>query len=169
MQNPPSSLNLSQAQHLAWLHQQPAPETTREALGRLLETARHSMDSLDAGQLVAAQTRLEDVLIQTLIAMKTLDVDPEAALQRALHRLQDSQGDRAFHVFADHVEVRVHGEVRGEWPLYVQSDYEAVLILARDLGCNVIHEEAAQLGLFTPISQKSEAYAGPIESSTHPA
>jgi hypothetical protein len=144
-----TAMSLNQAQHLAWLRQNPAPATSREALGRLLETARLSLEALDTDHIVTAQNTLEDVLIQTLVAMKTMSLQPDQALQRALSRMQDAWGKRAFHIFSDHVEIRVQDELRGEWPLYTLHEYNQALSLARELGCDVIHEEACQLGLFT--------------------
>jgi hypothetical protein len=141
-------LTLTQAQHLAWLHQQPAPSTIREALSRLQETVRQCQEALDAERLVAAQTLLEDSHLQLLVALKAFDLQPEPALQRALARLKEGADKRAFHIFSDRVEVRVGQDVRGEWPLYSQQDYDIALRLAHELGCTVIHEEACQLGLF---------------------
>lgn len=140
--------NLNQAQEQAWHCQQPLPATSREALGRLLEIMRGSLEAYDAGQVVPAQTALEDSLIQLLIAMKTFSLQPDAALQRALERLQTASSQRAFHIFSDRVEIRAQGEVRGTLPLDSESDYESALQLARELGCDVIHEEASQLELF---------------------
>lgn len=142
-----SSVSLSQAQQWAWLYQQPVPETMRQALGRLQETVRQCQDALENGQLVSAQTLLEDSQLQVLVAMKACDIQPELALQRALSRLKDAD-KRAFHIYADRVEIKVGLEVRGEWPIYSQHDYEAALRLAHELGCSAIHEEACQLGLF---------------------
>jgi hypothetical protein len=65
-----------------------------------------------------------------------------------LDRLKGGNAQGAFHIFADRVEIHAQGEIRGEWFLYGQSDYEAALNLARELGCDVIHEESCQLGLF---------------------
>ncbi len=141
-------VTLTQAQHLAWLRQNPAPATSREALGRLMETTRLCLEAFDEDQLLSAQNNLENVLIQTLIAMKSLNIQPDQALQRALARMQDNWGKRAFHIFEDRVELRVQGEIRGEWPLYSQQDYQMALNLARELSCDVVHEEACQLGLF---------------------
>jgi hypothetical protein len=139
---------LAQAQHLAWLRQHPTPATSHEALGRLLETTRLCLKSFEEEQLLTTQNTLEDVLIQTLIAMKSLSIQPDQALQRALERIQNTQAKRAFHIFTDRVEIRVQGETRGEWPLYSQHDYQQALNLARELDCDLIHEEACQLGLF---------------------
>lgn len=147
----PQTVTLNQAQHLAWLRQQVTPATSREALGRLVETARLSLEAFDQDQLLTTQNTLEDVMIQTLIAMKSLSIQPDQALQRALERLQDNQGKRAFHIFTDRVEIRVQGDIRGEWPLYSQHDYQQALTLAHELGCDVIHEEACQLGLFSHV------------------
>jgi hypothetical protein len=148
MPTPQAPVTLTQAQHMAWLRQNPAPETSREALGRLMETTRLCMEAFDGDQLLSAQNGLEDVLIQTLIAMKSLSIQPDQALQRALSRLDENSGKRAFYIFEDRVELRVQGEIRGEWPLYSQQDYQMALSLARELNCDVIHEEACQLGLF---------------------
>ncbi len=145
MQTP---IDLNQAQTLAWLHQGPVPATSREALGRLSETLRQGVDAFDQGQLIACQSALEDTLLQTLIAMRAFDLQPEAALQRALNRLQHSGEQRAFHLFADRVEIWAQGELRGEWPLYSQADYDAALRLGRELGCEVIDRDTRQLELF---------------------
>lgn len=148
MPAPQAPVNLTQAQHMAWLRQSPAPATSREALGRLMETTRLCLEAFDTDQLLSAQNNLEDVLIQLLVAMKSLNIQPDQALQRALARLDDNSGKRAFHIFEDRVELRVQGEIRGEWPLYSQQDYQMALNLARELNCDVLHEEACQLGLF---------------------
>ena len=146
-----TAISLNQAQHLAWLRQNPAPATSREALGRLLETTRQCLEAFDGEQLVTAQSTLEDVLVQTLVAMRTLNIQPNHGLHRALDRLQEAGGKRAFHIFTDRVEIRVQSDIRGEWPLYSQNDYDQALNLARELGCDVIHEEACQLGLFNHV------------------
>jgi hypothetical protein len=148
MQKP---VTLTHAQQLAWLHQDPAPATSREALGRLQETIHQCVAMFEAEQVITAQTLLEDSLIQTLVAMRSLGIQPEQALRRTLNRLQGASGQRAFHIFPDRVEIRAQGELRGEWPLFSQADYEAALRLARELGCDVIHEEASQLGLFARV------------------
>lgn len=141
-------LTLTEAQRLACLQQKNAFATSREALGRLLETARFALESFDEEQLLTTQTSLEDALVRTLIAMKTLNMQPDQALHRALVRLREGNPQGAFHIYADRVEIQAQGEIRGEWTLYSQSDYEAALHLARELGCAVIHEESCQLGLF---------------------
>jgi hypothetical protein len=142
-----TSLSLTEAQRLACM-QQGSPATSREALGRLLETARFALESFDENQLLTTQASLEDALIRTLIAMKSLNIQPEQALGRALDRMKAGNPQGAFHIYADRVEIKAQGEIRGEWILYSQSDYEAALHLARELGCAVIHEESCQLGLF---------------------
>jgi len=142
--------DLKSAQDWAWQHQSLAPETASEALGRLYETVRLLRQSFEESQLLKSQSLLEDTLVQTLISMQSLSMNPDAALARGLERLRgDDSPERAFHVFSDHVEIRVHGESRGQWPLYSQGDYDSALKLARDLGCDVIHEDACQLGLFS--------------------
>lgn len=153
--------NLASAQNFAWLHQSPVPRTSREALGRLLETTRLCLDTFDDDQWLASQTLLEDVLIQTLVAMHSLNINPDSALQRALGRLQTHEEQKAFHIFTDRVEIRVQGEVRGEWPLYTQPDYDVALKLARELGCDIIHEEAYQLGLFSHAGRLGAPLAHP--------
>lgn len=142
---------LSDIQHLAWLHQPAPPKTNREAVSRLLETVRCCLRDLDDDQLVSGQERLEDTLLHALIAMKSLGMNPDQALQRALSRLQLATDSRTFHIFPDRVEIRVLHEVRGEWPLYEQRDLESALRMARELGCDVVYEEAHQLELFAHV------------------
>ncbi len=142
------ALTLTEAQQLAWLQQGAAPVTSREALGRLLETTRLALESFDEDQLLTTQASLENALLRALVAMKSMNMDPDQSLKRALDRLKGGNTQGAFHIFADRVEIHAQGEIRGEWFLYGQSDYEAALNLARELGCDVIHEESCQLGLF---------------------
>lgn len=158
--------SLAEAQRLAWLRQSPTTATSREALGRLLETTRLALDSFDADQLLSTQNCLEDALVRTLIAMKSLNMQPDHALQRALGRLKSGNTQGAFHIFADRVEIHAQGEIRGEWNLFSQSDYEAALRLARELGCDVIHEESCQLGLFQHIRLHQSEQLNLLESST---
>ncbi len=133
---------------MASLHHQSSPTTSREALGRVLESARFALESFDADQLLTTQGSLEDTLLRVLVAMNSLNIQPELALQRALSRLKEGSSQGTFHIFVDRVEIHAHGEMRGEWPLYSQSDYEAALRLAHELGCTVVHEDSCQLGLF---------------------
>ena len=143
-------MDLKQAQQLAWLHAE-HPETSREALARLRETLRASEDALASGQLVAGQSRLEDALIQVLVAMHTFNLDAEPGFARALSRLQAAPGQKAFHLFTDRLEIRVGGETRGGWPLTSEADRQAACRLARELGCDIRFEEADQLALFNPL------------------
>jgi hypothetical protein len=146
---PISHVNLKSAQDWAWASQKQTPETASEALGRLYETVRLLLRTFEDAQLLKSQSLLEDSLLQTLVAMRSLSMDPDAALNRGLQRLRcGNESERAFHIFSDHVEIRVHGESRGQWPLYSQGDYDAAISLARDLGCDIVHEDACQLGLF---------------------
>ncbi len=133
---------------MASLHRQSSPTTSREALGRVLESARFALESFDADQLMTTQISLEDTLIRVLVAMNSLNIQPELAMQRALSRLQEGHAQGTFHIYVDRVEIQAQGEIRGEWPLYSQSDYEAALRLAHELGCTVVHEDSCQLGLF---------------------
>jgi hypothetical protein len=151
---PAASLSdLQAAQTWAWLHQlnqQTAPATSHEALGRLHETVRLLLQVFEDKQLLRTQSLLEDTLVQALTAMQTLNMNPDSALARGLARLRGGdEPRRAFHIFSDRVEIRVHGESRGQWSLYSQGDYEGALKLARDLDCDIIHEDACQLGLFS--------------------
>ncbi len=150
--------DLASAQQIAILHESKPALTVREAIGRFSETARLCLESLDAGQWVTAQELLEDSLIQTLLAMRSLDVNPDHALRRGLTRLEKGTERRAFHIFADRVEIRVHDDIRGEWPIYTQADYDNALKLAYELGCNVVHKDGQQLGLFGPLPERAENF-----------
>ncbi len=143
-------MQLNDAQITAWGQQQPPPQTTQEALGRLHETVQNCLKAFQGDQLVHTQAHLEDTLLQTLVAMRSLGLEADRGLMRALARGKQSVEQRFFLIFPDRVEIRVAGEYRGGWPLYTQDDYAATLQVARDLRCEVQHTDAQQLDLFRP-------------------
>lgn len=139
---------LDDIQKLVWLKQGAKPETNREVLARLSEGAKVCLNAFSDNQLVKAQAALDDLLVHVFIAMQSLELRPSQAIQRALSRMEKYPDNRFFHVYTDRVEIRVNKEVRGAWPIYTMSDYQAALRLAHELECDVIHEEAYQLELF---------------------
>ncbi len=140
-------MDLNQAQQSAWLQQPTPPETSREALGRLKEGIRLCLGAFEEGKVLLSQQQLENILADVLVAMHTFNLQAGPAFERALARRRQDRR-RAFHVYADRVEIRVGPELRGTWPLTSQQEYEAALQLALELGCDVVHEEALQLPLF---------------------
>lgn len=140
--------HLEEAQAMAWAQQPAPPNTSREALARLAETVQRGLEAFDGDRLLQAQSLLEDSLSQVLVALKSLGIEAEPGLKRALARLLVQPGQRAFHVFEDRVEIWADGECRGTWPLYTEEDYRNVSKLALELGCPLIHQEARQLELF---------------------
>lgn len=141
-------MHLQEAQETVWSQQNPAPQTTQEALGRLLKTVQGALESFESDQLVQAQMGLEDGLVQVLVAMRTLGLDPERGLMRAMTRMRQTPGKRIFLIYPDRVEIRVSGEYRGGWPLYTDDDYAATLQVARELRCDIVHTDAKQMDLF---------------------
>lgn len=141
-------MQLQEAQNTVWVQQTPSPQTTQEALGRLNETLQQCLEAFQANQLIQAQMSLEDTLAQTLIAMKSLGIEAERGLLRAVARMRQSPGQRFFIIYPDRVEIRVSGEFRGGWPLFTHDDYVATLQVARELQCEILHTDAQQLDLF---------------------
>lgn len=140
---------LDQIQKMIWLKQPPLPETNLEVLAKLSDSARICLQAFEHDQVVQAQSTLEDILVQVFIAMRVLQLKPSMALERALTRLDNQKNEiRIFHVYADRVEIRVNHEVRGQWPLYTLNDYQSTLRLAKELNCDLIHEDTCQLTLF---------------------
>lgn len=142
------SLSLQEAQNLANLYEQSLTDTTKESLSRLQESIRYAVQCFENEQWLSTQTALEEAMIRLLVAMSRLNMEAEPAFQRAINRLKSAKLSGTFHIFEDRAELWVQNEVRGEWPLYTEAEYKALLRLAQDLGCPVIHEEACQLGLF---------------------
>ncbi len=147
-------MTLEEAQQTLWIHQQDTPKTTQEALARASQAMIECIGAFQNDELIMVQTRLEDTLVQILMVMKTLNVSPDCALERAITRgVQTTvQQQRAFHIYGDRVDIQVGGELRGGWPLYTHEDYEAVVALARTFGCEVTHHDSQQLALFKATS-----------------
>ncbi len=146
-------MQLDEALNMIWAQQVVRPQTSKEALGRLSESIRYCLEAFEQDQLVHTQVLLEDTLPQILIAMKTLGIEPSAALRRAMSRMSQQSNQRAFHIYPDRVEIWAEGECRGNWPLYSDEDYRNVTRLARELGCEIIHSDSRQLGLFQNVKE----------------
>jgi hypothetical protein len=142
-------MHLSDAQLAAWSGLADLPETTRDAMGQLAETSRRCMEAYGEDRLVEAQMALEDTLLRTFIAMKSMGINAEDGMKRALARLEaQSKEQRVFHIFPDRVEILVGSESRGGWPLYTEEDLELALQTAQSLGCDVEYRDGRQLGIF---------------------
>lgn len=135
-----------------WQLQPHPPKTVLDSLARIQTTVDSCIQAFQGNQWVMAQTLLEDTLAQALIATKMLDIQPDRALNRAIGRMREAASQQVFHIYADRVEIRVGSELRGGWALYTQDDYENAIQVAHTLGCDIIHHEAYQLGLFQSAS-----------------
>ena len=135
-----------------WLYQNDADKirtgSARQELARLKEAVHAACDALDAERLTEYQQALEDALFHLLPALRLMGIAPDEGLRRAWLRTRASAEEKAFHVFGDRLEVRVGEETRGTWPLFTQEDYQALVSMARELGCPVVHHDTRQLELF---------------------
>ncbi len=142
-------MHLEAAQKNLWIHQQEAPRTTQEALARVSQALLDCINAFQEDQLVEAQISLEDTLAQVLIALKSMNIQADRAVERCIERMEKAGAEgRVFHIYKDRVEIQVGMEIRGGWPLFSNEDYEAALALARTFGCEVAYHEAQQLNLF---------------------
>lgn len=142
-------MHLEEAQQNLWIHQQDVPKTTQESLARVSQVLLNCINAFQGDRLIEAQTALEDTLAQVLIALKSMNVQADRAVERCIKRMEKEDSDgRIFHIYKDRVEIQVGLETRGGWPLFSNEDYEAALALARTFGCDVVYHEAQQLDLF---------------------
>jgi hypothetical protein len=145
--------SLQQATLHCWETLTEHPQTLKEALTVLKQSAEKAERRFEEGHWPEAQSKLEETLIHTLLALKTFELDAEASFQRALFRLSHKAGQQEpplVKVFADRVELWAEGEYRGGWTLFSNEDHKAALLMAQELGYDVSPEAEAnnQLHLF---------------------
>ena len=163
----PSPSSLDSIVEALWQQQETPPETTQAALAQLSDTMLRCVGGFAAGQVVETQRLLDDTLVQVLLSMKTMNMNPDLALERSLARQESATQPprRKFHLYRDRLEVHVGDQLRGGWPLYSQADVDAVVALARTFECDIHHHDAEQLDLFVPSadSTSTEPPLAPLE------
>jgi hypothetical protein len=124
--------------------------TGRASLSQAIHSLQEALGHLENDQFVQAQMGLEAALLDMLLAMQLLGINPEAALQRAVSRLETAsrQDERVLIVYPDRVELRSEGECRGTWPVFSDDEVCHYIDMAYELGCRVVHADARQTGLF---------------------
>ncbi|MBX2860566.1 MAG: hypothetical protein KTR14_04990 [Vampirovibrio sp.] len=143
------SKTIREVQQEAWISVAEPPQTTRQGLEALQQKVAKCLEQLQDEQLPQCQSSLEDALLQTLVAMKTMNLDADRGFERAVARQQvTSLRQRAFHVYPDRVEIWAGAEIRGGWPLYTPEDVEAVVTLASQFECEVVYRDTKQMPLF---------------------
>jgi hypothetical protein len=154
--------HLQDAQAQAWQQlQKTTPEkktgtrplltSYQDALLPLNNTLSEAQHAVQTHQVVALQSALEQLLLQTLCALKRLDVNAEAGFQRALRRqakANHTQESGDIYLYADRVELWINQEYRGSWRLYDEQDSTQVRQMALELGCRLHDQGANQLQLF---------------------
>ncbi|MEB3206975.1 MAG: hypothetical protein VKK59_06480 [Vampirovibrionales bacterium] len=129
----------------------PARTSYQDALLPLNHTLSEAQHAAQTHQVVALQSALEQLLLQTLCALKRLDVNAEAGFQRALRRqakASHTQEPGDIYLYADRVELWINQEYRGSWRLYDEQDSTQVRQMALELGCRLHDHGANQLQLF---------------------
>jgi hypothetical protein len=102
--------SLQQAALHCWETLAERPNTLKEALAHLRQSAEKAERRFEEGHWPEAQSRLEETLVHTLLALKSFELDAEASFQRALFRLSHQKGAHQqkqplVKVFADRVEL----------------------------------------------------------------
>jgi hypothetical protein len=129
----------------------PVLTSYQDAILPLAKTLSEAQHASDTHQVLALQSTLEQLLLQTLCALKRLDVNAEAGFQRALRRqakANHTQEAGDIYLYADRVELWINQEYRGSWRLYDQHDSAQVRQMALELGCRLHDHGANQLQLF---------------------
>ncbi|MEB3244705.1 MAG: hypothetical protein VKJ06_01825 [Vampirovibrionales bacterium] len=142
--------HLQDAQTLVWQQLQ-RPETFSAAVSAVFRTVEAARRADEAGQAHLVQSALEDTLAQVLCALKRLDVQAEAGLQRALQRLSKTRAKEdpgVIYLYTDRVELWLNHEYRGSWRIYDDKDIEQVRQMAAELGCHLQESGSNQLQLF---------------------
>lgn len=153
---------------MVWEHLPTPPQTSQEAMKTLEGIVKACLKSYQQGHWVRAQMGLEDTLLQVLVAMKKMGLDPDRSVARSLSRMNHASSyDQTFHIFPDRVEIRVAGEYRGGWPVFSSEDIEAARQLAQELGCEVRQSDEAltQLDLF--VEHSPQPTLAPVDISSN--
>jgi histidinol dehydrogenase len=141
-------MDLQEAQTLACSISSPQDETLSDVLFMLAQSATQAQQAYTQQHDVTAQQQLENTFLYLLNAFNRLDLDLQRGLYRAMTRLKQFKGERAFHIFEDRVEIRVGQVWRGGWSIYSQEDYQHALALAAEMNATVIYAQGKQLELF---------------------
>lgn len=129
------------------------PKTSDEGLKKLIYQLQESLTYLNQENWVAGQLAAENALSTMLVTLKQMGMTPSLVLSRSCNRLQTpvkkpvGENNDGFYIYPDRVELHSEGEIRGEWPLYSQEDYDNFTRLAYELGYSIFHQDARQLEL----------------------
>jgi hypothetical protein len=141
-------MDLQEAVTMARSVSSPQDETICDVLSKLAQSASQAHQAYALHQDITAQHQLEKTFLYLLHAFERFDLDPQRCLYRAIASLQRFNGERAFHILPDRVEIRVGQICKGGWPIYTQEDYDQALALALEMNATIHHEEGKQLELF---------------------
>lgn len=160
-----SKLTVAQLADACHAQVQQRPATIAQALETVLASAEKAKTLFEQQQTVAAQSALENALLEVILASRQMQLQLPQALNRALLRRNTpaNLGKRIMKVFRDRVELWVGNQHQGGWPLFSQDDLEAAHQIARDLDCEVqpVGQANSQLRLFqTGMEATEEADSG---------
>lgn len=133
-------MELKEAVELIWQNRRYDTSSDTEAISHLNEEVAESLKALLKGDRETAQNELEDALSCLFIAFKVLNLDPEQVVFRQINRMKSST-NKTMHIFADRVEIRVGGEIRGGWAIWSADDLKEAQKTAMEFKCKVIWEE----------------------------
>lgn len=146
-------LTLEQLDWPSIMSRQDMPQSSTEGLKKLIYQLQEGMAYLEQENWVASQLAVENALSSMLVTIKKMGMEPALVLSRSCNRLQapikkpNCATQDGFYIYPDRVELRSEDEIRGEWPLYSQEDYDNFTRLAYELGYSIFHHDAKQLEL----------------------
>ncbi|AVX20374.1 MULTISPECIES: MazG nucleotide pyrophosphohydrolase domain-containing protein [Carboxydocella] len=136
-------MELRAAVEAIWANRKYKVLDPRQVISHLNEEVAESLKALLRGDEESARKELEDALSCLFIALKVMDVDLEAAIERQIAQMQRSarnQSERVMVIRPGEVELLVQGVRKGGWSIWGEEDVAEAEKIAREFGFAVIYE-----------------------------
>lgn len=136
-------MELRAAVEAIWANRKYKVLDPRQVISHLNEEVAESLKALLRGDEESARKELEDALSCLFIALKVMDVDLEAAIERQIAQMQRSarnQAERVMVIRPGEVELLVQGVRKGGWSIWGEEDIAEAEKIAREFGFAVVYE-----------------------------
>lgn len=136
-------MELRTAVEAIWANRKYKVLDPRQVISHLNEEVAESLKALLRGDEEGARKELEDALSCLFIALKVMNVDLEAAIERQIEQMQRSarnQAERVMVIRPGEVELLVQGVRKGGWSIWGEEDIAEAEKIAREFGFAIIYE-----------------------------
>jgi NTP pyrophosphatase (non-canonical NTP hydrolase) len=131
-------LDIKQALELIWENRKYSTDDPKEVISHLNEEVAESLKALLKGDIHKAKGELEDAFSCIMIAMKVLDVDIDAAVQRQIEQMK-KRNSKIMIFKKDKVEIYVNDVLKGSWSIWSEEDIKEAQKIAKEFGCIIIN------------------------------